>query len=715
MLLLFMAAVTYAQITPSDDSYINSAASTTNYGTAVTLDLSSPADTAFIRFDLTAVPAGYTGASIAKATLKLYVNTCTKTGSFNVDLVNGAWTEKTIDYSNEPALGTTIAASVPLATTNKGTYVEIDITPALVEWLNGTQPNDGIALVANSPLVATFDSKENTATSHPPELDIVYASGGTITGVTTASGSGLQGGGKSGTLNLSLLTSCAGSQILQWSGSEWTCSSAGTGTITGVTAGTDLTGGGTGGNVMLNLDTTKVPQFATSNTFTGAQTINNNVTINGLASGNALSVSGATTGVSATGSIYGVYGSSADGTGVTGTGPTGVYGGSSLGYAVWGISTSSTGAGVVGDDTSASGNNYGVFGESASSTGAGVYGNATSTSGNNYGAFGTSQSPTGAGVFGDATSTSGTNYGVYGMTNSTSGYGVYGTNASGIAVYASGYTAVWGNSAKNIGVYGSGGSVGVLASNGGVDCPSGGVGLCAEGTDYGIFASSPGGWAGLFNGFVQFENDVTVSGNLEVDGEIFKNGGGFKIDHPLDPANRYLYHSFVESPDMKNIYDGVVVLGQDGSAWVTLPDYLETLNRDFRYQLTAIGAPGPNLYIAQEVAGNRFQIAGGITGGKVSWQVTGIRQDAYAKAHPIIPEVEKTGDERGKYRHPVELGMPKSLGIAESRRSKMHVPENTEPPTVAPTELLQHPPILPPPVPKQPLALRRAAVADPHK
>lgn len=145
MLLLLVATVTYAQITPSDDAYVNSAAPTTNYGAATTLNLSSAADTGFIRFDLTAVPAGYTGSSVAKATLKLYVNTVPTAGSFNVDLVNGTWTEKTIDYSNEPALGTTIAASVPLTTASKGTYVEIDITSALVEWLNNTQPNDGIA------------------------------------------------------------------------------------------------------------------------------------------------------------------------------------------------------------------------------------------------------------------------------------------------------------------------------------------------------------------------------------------------------------------------------------------------------------------------------------------------------------------------------------------------------------------------------------------
>jgi hypothetical protein len=290
MLVLFMAAVTYAQITPSDDAYINSALPTTNYGAAATLNLQTAADTAFIRFDFTAVPTGYTGASIAKATLKLYVNTVTTAGSFNVDYVTGTWVEQTIKYSLQPTIGTTIVAGVPLTTASKGKYVEVDITPAMVAWLNNTQPNDGIALVANSPLVATFDSKENTAASHAPEVDIVFAGGGTITGVTTASGSGLMGGGTSGTLNLSLLTSCSSGQVLKWNGSTWACSSAGTGTITGVTAGTDLTGGGTSGKVTLNLDITKVPQLGTANTFTGNQTVNGNLSATGLVTGTAFNI-----------------------------------------------------------------------------------------------------------------------------------------------------------------------------------------------------------------------------------------------------------------------------------------------------------------------------------------------------------------------------------------------------------------------------------------
>jgi hypothetical protein len=146
-------------------------------------------------------------------------------------------------------------------------------------------------------------------------------------------------------------------------------------------------------------------------------------------------------------------------------------------------------------------------------------------------------------------------------------------------------------------------------------------------------------------------NGLVVNGNLNVNGNLSKSSGTFKIDHPLDPANKYLYHSFVESPDMMNIYNGVVLLDKHGKAIVDLPDYFEALNQDFRYQLTAVGAPGPNLYVAKEIAGNKFIIAGGKPGAKVSWQVTGIRHDAYADAHRVVPEEDK-GKERGTYLHP---------------------------------------------------------------
>ena len=120
---------------------------------------------------------------------------------------------------------------------------------------------------------------------------------------------------------------------------------------------------------------------------------------------------------------------------------------------------------------------------------------------------------------------------------------------------------------------------------------------------------------------------------------------------------------------MKNIYDGVVTLDASGDAMVELPDWFEALNRDFRYQLTCVGGFAP-VYIAQEIQGNRFKIAGGSAGLKVSWQVTGIRQDAYAKAHRIQVEEEKPEKERGLYLHPTEFGQPEEKSIDRARRPK---------------------------------------------
>jgi hypothetical protein len=128
---------------------------------------------------------------------------------------------------------------------------------------------------------------------------------------------------------------------------------------------------------------------------------------------------------------------------------------------------------------------------------------------------------------------------------------------------------------------------------------------------------------------------------MAVTGTLTKGAGSFRIDHPLDPDHKYLSHSFVESPDMMNVYNGNATLDAEGRATVELPDYFEALNRDFRYQLTAIGAPGPNLYIAEGVKQNRFRIAGGRPYAHVSWQVTGVRQDTYAEEHRIKVEEDK--------------------------------------------------------------------------
>ncbi len=165
-----------------------------------------------------------------------------------------------------------------------------------------------------------------------------------------------------------------------------------------------------------------------------------------------------------------------------------------------------------------------------------------------------------------------------------------------------------------------------------------------------LFVQNQSGQAALF------------SGNVQINGSLSKSSGSFKIDHPLDPTHKYLYHSFVESPDMMNVYNGNVILDGSGEGIVQLPDWFGALNRDYRYQLTCIGGAAL-VYVAEEIKDNRFKIAGGNPGLKVSWQVTGIRQDAYANAHRIVVEEEKPAEERGKYLHPAEFGQPASMGL----------------------------------------------------
>ena len=179
---------------------------------------------------------------------------------------------------------------------------------------------------------------------------------------------------------------------------------------------------------------------------------------------------------------------------------------------------------------------------------------------------------------------------------------------------------------------------------------SGYVGVWGEGPDWGFFSiatrttgqnygimsecKSSAGFAGYFKG------------NVHVTGTLTKAGGAFRIDHPLDPERKWLQHSFVESPDMMNVYNGNVTTDSSGLATVKLPAYFGALNRDFRYQLTVIGTFAQAI-VDSEIQNNQFRIRTSKGRVKVSWQVTGIRQDDYAKAHPIVVEVAKKGSEAG--------------------------------------------------------------------
>jgi hypothetical protein len=150
---------------------------------------------------------------------------------------------------------------------------------------------------------------------------------------------------------------------------------------------------------------------------------------------------------------------------------------------------------------------------------------------------------------------------------------------------------------------------------------------------------------------------------VNVTGTCCGAGAGlYRIDHPLDPQNKYLYHSAVESPDMKTVYDGNVTTDASGEATVVLPDYFEALNRDFRYQLTVIGDFAQAIVLSK-IKDNRFTIKTDRPNVEVSWQVTGVRKDPFAEAHRTQVEVGKSVEEQGKYLHPEEYGQPESKGV----------------------------------------------------
>lgn len=317
------------------------------------------------------------------------------------------------------------------------------------------------------------------------------------------------------------------------------------------------------------------------------------------------------------------------------------------GIALYGVTTS--------PDPALSGRNAGTGGtgvQGYSEKGIGVYGLTSSGTGvqgyseKRFGVYGINGKTSGrtgdvAGVLGQGTVEDG------GRFISTDGTGVYAQSTNS--------AAVWGESA-------AGRTFAVM----GISTGDGGVGV------HGMATVGEYPWA--IHGYAiadsAFARAGFFQGTVEVAGTLLKSAGSFRIDHPLNPATKYLSHSFVESPEMKNIYDGVATLDARGEAVVSLPAWFEALNRDVRYQLTCIGGFQP-VYIAQKVRNNQFKIAGGTPGLDVSWQLTGIRQDAYAKAHPILVEEDKPAVERGHYLHPQLYGQPEEKGITWARKPEL--------------------------------------------
>jgi hypothetical protein len=222
----------------------------------------------------------------------------------------------------------------------------------------------------------------------------------------------------------------------------------------------------------------------------------------------------------------------------------------------------------------------------------------------------------GRAVYGEATANSGLTYGGYFLSASTSGTGVFG--------WASATTgAAWG-------VWGRTSST--------------------DSTAYGVRGEEPSDGLG---------HAVYAFGSLAA---MIKS---FQIDHPLDPENYYLNHFCTEAPEPLNAYSGNVITDAQGYAVVQLPPYFESINRDFRYQLTVIDGSDEFVLakVVRKIQNNQFVIRTSKPFVEVSWRVEAVRNDLWVQRYGFQTEQEKEDEIKGRYLHPELYGQPKERGI----------------------------------------------------
>jgi len=466
----------------------------------------------------------------------------------------------------------------------------------------------------------------------------------------------------------------------------------GKGTITGVTPGSGLTGGGTTGTVTVNLDTTKVPELTTNNTFSGTEQFKAAVGIGTTPMANGytpLSIGTAST----FGTWFALANTSTGGHtwNFISAGAGNAEGAGNLGITdltgkstIWLEGNTNVSGVVNAGSVAATGNLGGATLVITSTAGASIidadgFGQNAGgpTPGLRFGGGGS-----GEGIASNRTIGL-TKDGLDFYTNFTRRMSVLQNGQVAVGSASAGaHLGVTGASNAYPGIYTQGGSAASgSGQNGsdGIDAYGNSGDGAGEGGAGGVFDGGTGGSSGFNGDGIVAHGSTVCTGGLCItsyagsfQGEIYVSGGvvgsvaAMHIDHPLDPANKYLDHSAIESSEMKNIYDGNVTTDASGEAVVELPDWFEALNRDFRYQLTSIGQPA-QAWIASKIANHSFTIKTDKPNVEISWQVTGIRQDAWANAHRIPVETPKLGREAGHYLHPELYGAPEEMSVEWAR------------------------------------------------
>jgi len=421
-----------------------------------------------------------------------------------------------------------------------------------------------------------------------------------------------------------------------WDGSQWVqVGAAGSSCVT-LDEAYDCGGSGAGDSITADNGSVKItlPATGTSNSAIEAKS--------NKASSWAIGAENTSSGVAVLGDITGTtnqynaiqgssYSNYNSGGGIGSGGVAGFYEGSGDGVGVYGSIVSSTSIGIAG-----------VFGYNARTNGgfgvngqgyAGVVGEGVLLTQNCFGVYGATTR--GVGTQGETNDIA--FQGVVGRN-----YATYGSAGSGIGVMGDGLTGVWGQTTD-------GNGYGVFGINGSTSGTTNNIGVGGQ------------GWVGVYG---SFDNTSGAGGyGVYADGDLGSSGTkSFVIDHPLDPENKLLKHYCIESPEVLNMYRGNVVLNQNGEAVVRLPDYFESINVNYSYILTPIGAPA-NLYIKKKIENGNFEIAGGNPNMEVSWTVYAQRNDAYVRANPSSSEVEVQKKQPGTYIAPELFGQPKEKSM----------------------------------------------------
>lgn len=177
LLLHAMAIPALAQdATITGDTFVSASFPANNFGALPNLNIGGGSQ-ALVRFDVAGtLPGGILSNEVRKAVLRVWVNKITTAGAIDVSSAASPWTELGVTLSTSPLPGALVAGAVPVSTA--ATFITVDVTAAVKNWVDFPAQNHGFVITASASQPSTIvflDSKENTSTSHLPQLIIMLA------------------------------------------------------------------------------------------------------------------------------------------------------------------------------------------------------------------------------------------------------------------------------------------------------------------------------------------------------------------------------------------------------------------------------------------------------------------------------------------------------------------------------------------------------------